>query len=142
MKAYAFIFTKTHGANHQRKCSPLTNCGRKTPRRGGGGSGPFKSLSKVQEIQRGQEAPHNGSIVLPKDVRVTPLHPKGPFNSILNARLPGGLEAVDGFPCSHPNLDGGHPSLLENVPRGVLSVKMYPASFNPEEVENETFKDV
>jgi hypothetical protein len=60
----------------------------------------------------------------------------------MDARLPSGLEVVDGFLGSHPDLDGGHPCLLENVPRGVLAIKMHPASFGLEEVENETFKDV
>ncbi len=73
---------------------------------------------------------------------MTPLRPKGLFNSILKAGLPGGLEAVDGFPGSHFDLDGGHLGLLENVSRGVLAFKMHPASFGPEEVENETSKDV
>jgi hypothetical protein len=49
---------------------------------------------------------------------------------------------VDGFPSSHPDLDSGHPGLLEDVSRGVLAVEMHPASFGPEEVENETSKDV
>ncbi len=86
--------------------------------------------------------PHNGSTVLPKDVRVTPFRPKGLFNSILDARLLGGLEAIDGFPSSHLDFDDGHAGLLENVRRGALVVKMHPTSFGPEEVENETSKDV
>jgi len=40
----------------------------RNPEKGEGGSNPFKSLNKIQEIQRGQEAPHNGSAILPKDV--------------------------------------------------------------------------
>ncbi len=73
---------------------------------------------------------------------MTPLRPKGLVNSILNARLLGVPEVVDGFPSSHPDLDSGHPGLLEDVSRGVLAVEMHPASFGPEEVENETSKDV
>jgi hypothetical protein len=73
---------------------------------------------------------------------VTPLRPKGLVNSILNARLPSGLEVIDGFPSSHHDLNDGHPCLLEDVSRGVLAIKMHPASFELEEVENETSKDV
>jgi hypothetical protein len=60
----------------------------------------------------------------------------------LSARLPSGPKAVDGFLGSHPDLNGGHPSLLEDVPKGILVVKMDPASFGPKEVKNETSEDV
>jgi hypothetical protein len=73
---------------------------------------------------------------------VAPLRPKGLFNSILDARFPSGLETVDGFLGSHPDLNDGHPGLLENIPKGVLAIKMHLASFGPEEVQNETSKDV
>jgi hypothetical protein len=73
---------------------------------------------------------------------MTPFRSKGLFNFILDVRLPGGLEAINGFLGSHPDLNSGHLGLLENVPRGVLAVKMHLASFSLEEVENETSKDV
>ncbi len=86
--------------------------------------------------------PHNGSAVLPKDIQMTPFHLKGLINTNLNARFMGGLEGDDGFPGGHPNLNSGHPSLLENIARGVLSVKVHPIFFRPKEVKNETFKNV
>ncbi len=94
--------------------------------RGEGGNSPITTLIKVQEVQRGQEAPHDGSVVLPKDVRMTPPRLRGLVNSIVNAKLPGGSEVVDGFPSSHPNLDDGHPGLLEHVFRGILVVEIHP----------------
>jgi hypothetical protein len=72
---------------------------------------------------------------------MTPLCLKGLIDLNLDTMLSGGLEGVDGFPSGHPNLDGGHPGLMENVSR-VLVVKMLPASFGPKEVENKTSKDV
>jgi hypothetical protein len=113
-----------------------------TPRRGEGGNNPIKPLNRIHEIQRGQEAPHNGNTFLPKDVQMTPLHLKGLIDPNMDTRLLGGLEGVSGFPSGHPEIDGGHPGLLENVSKGVLVVKMLPASFGLKKVENETFEDV
>jgi hypothetical protein len=58
-----------------------------TPRKGKGGNSLITALIKVQKIQRGQEAPHNGSAILPKDVQMTPLRPKGLIDTILSTRL-------------------------------------------------------
>ncbi len=97
---------------------------------------------KVQEIQRGQEAPHNDSAILPKDIQMTPLCPKGLINPIVDTRLSSGPEGVDGFPGDHPNLNSGHPRLLDNISRWVVIVKMHPTTFRPKEVKNESFKNV
>jgi hypothetical protein len=75
----------------------------------------------------------------PENVQMTPLHLKGLIDPNLHTRLPGGPEGVDGFPSGHPDLDGGHPSLLENIFRGVLVVKVLPAPFGPKRVDDETF---
>jgi hypothetical protein len=89
---------------------------------------------------------------------MTPLCPKGLIDPILNTRLSGGLEGVDGFPSGHPDLDGGRLGLLKNVPGGVLVtlrlgllknvpggvlvIKVLPASFRPKKVDNETSENV
>jgi hypothetical protein len=80
-----------------------------------GSNSPIKALMKVQEIQKGQEAPHNGNAILPKDIQMAPLRPKGLINPILDTRLPGGSKGVDGFQGGHPNFNNGHPSLLDNI---------------------------
>ncbi len=49
---------------------------------------------------------------------------------------------VDGFPGGHPNLNSGHPCLLENIVGGVLGIKMHLTSFGPKEVKNETPKNI
>ncbi len=72
--------------------------------------------------------PHDGGKVLPNDN--------------LSARFLSGPEGVDGFPSGHPNIDGGHPSLLKRVPKGVLIVKVLSASFKPKKIEDEATKDV
>jgi len=82
-----------------------------------GSNSPIKALMKVQEIQKGQEAPHNGNTILPKDIQMTPLRPIGMINPIMDTRLPGGSKGVDGFQGGHPNLNNGHPSLLDNISR-------------------------
>jgi len=73
---------------------------------------------------------------------MTPLCPKGLIDPILNTRLSGGLEGVDGFPSGHPDLDDGRLGLLKNVPGGVLVIKVLPASFRPKKVDNETSENV
>jgi len=73
---------------------------------------------------------------------MTPLCPKGMIDPILNTRLPGGPEGVDGFPSGHPDLDNGHLSLLKNILGRVLVIKTFPTSFELEKVENETSKNV
>jgi hypothetical protein len=73
---------------------------------------------------------------------VTPFHPKGLFNPNLNTIFPGGLEGVDGLPSGHPNLNSGHPRLLENFSKGVLVVKVLPAPLRLEEVEDEAMENV
>jgi hypothetical protein len=88
---------------------------RKPRKKGEGGSSPIKPLKRIQEIQRGQEAPQNGNALLPKDVQMTPFYPKGLIDPNMDTRLLGGLEGVDGFPNGHLDLDDGHLGLLENI---------------------------
>jgi hypothetical protein len=73
---------------------------------------------------------------------VTPFCPKGLINPILNTRFPGGSKEVDGLPSGHPNLNGSHPGLLKDFPRGILVIEMLPASLRPKEVQVEATKDV
>jgi hypothetical protein len=73
---------------------------------------------------------------------MAPLRPKGLVDPILNIRFTCGLERVDRFLGGHPNLNGGHPGLLEKIAEGILGVKGHPTSFGPKEVENETSKNV
>jgi len=73
---------------------------------------------------------------------VTPFRPKGLINPSLNTRYPGGPKRVDGLPSDHPNLNGSHPGLLKDFPRGILIIEMLLASLRPKEVEDESTKDV
>ncbi len=73
---------------------------------------------------------------------MTPFRPKGLINPSLNTRLPGRPKGVDGLPSGHPNLNGSHPGLLKDFPRGILVIEMLPASLRPKEVEDEATKDV
>jgi hypothetical protein len=49
---------------------------------------------------------------------------------------------MNGLPSGHPNLNGSHPSLLKDFPRGILIIEMLPASLRPKEVEDKIAKDV
>jgi hypothetical protein len=73
---------------------------------------------------------------------VPPFRPKGLINPSLNTRFLGALKVVDGLPSGHPNLNDSHLGLLKDFPRGILVIKMPPASLRPKEVEDETTKDV
>jgi hypothetical protein len=63
-------------------------------------------------------------------------------NPSLNTRFPGGRKGIDGLPSGHPNLNGSHPGLLKDFPKGILVIEMLLASFRPKEVEDESTKDV
>jgi len=73
---------------------------------------------------------------------VTPFCPKGLINPSLNIRFSGGPKGVDGLPSGHPNLNGSHPGLLKDFPKGILVIEMLLPSLRPKEVEDEVTKDV
>jgi hypothetical protein len=110
--------------------------------KGGGGQQPHRSIREIHEVQRGQEAPHNGNTVLPKNVHVTPFSPEGLINPILNIRFLGGRERSNGLLGGHPDFDNGHPSLLEDFYRGILVIEVFSTPLKPKEVENEVVEDV
>jgi hypothetical protein len=60
----------------------------------------------------------------------------------LNTRVLGGPKGVNGLPSGHSNLNGSNPGLLKDFPRGILVIKMLPASLCPKKVEDKTVKDV
>jgi hypothetical protein len=73
---------------------------------------------------------------------VAPFRLKGLINPILNTRVPGGSKGINGLPSGHSNLNGSNPGLLKDFPRGILVIKMLPASLCPKKVEDKTAKDV
>jgi hypothetical protein len=64
------------------------------------------------------------------------------INPSLNIRVPGGLKGINGLPSGHSNLNGNNPGLLKDFLRGILVIKMLPASLRPKEVEVKIAKDV
>jgi hypothetical protein len=73
---------------------------------------------------------------------MAPFHPKGLINPSLNTRVLGGPKGINGLPSGHSNLNGSNLGLLKDFPRGILVIKMLPASLRPKEVEDKTAKDV
>jgi hypothetical protein len=73
---------------------------------------------------------------------VAPFCPKGLINANLNTRVPGRPKGINGLPSGHSNLNGINPGLLKDFPRGILVIKMLPASLRRMEVEDKTAKDV
>jgi hypothetical protein len=73
---------------------------------------------------------------------VAPFRLKGLIKPSLNSRVPGAPKRINGLPSGHSNLNGSNPGLLKDFPRGILVIKMLPASLRPEEVEDKTTKDV
>jgi len=61
----------------------------KKPREGREAAAP-SNIKEFQEIQGGQEAPHDGDAFNPKDAYVASFRLKGLINPILNTRVPGG----------------------------------------------------
>ncbi len=109
----------------------------KIAKRGERGNSPITTLIKVQKIQRGQKAPHNGNAIFPKNIQVAPFSLKSLINTIPKARLTNKYEGIDGFLGCHPNLNSSNPSLLENIAEGVLHIKVHPTPFQPKEIKNE-----
>jgi hypothetical protein len=73
---------------------------------------------------------------------MAPFRLKDLINLSLNTRVPGGPKGINGLPSGHSNLNGSNPGLLKDFPRGILVIKMLPASLRPKEVEDKTAKDV
>jgi hypothetical protein len=73
---------------------------------------------------------------------VAPFHPKGLINPSLNIKVPSGPKGINDLPSGHSNLNGNNPGLLKDFPRGVLVIKMFPASLRPKEIEDKTMKNV
>jgi hypothetical protein len=73
---------------------------------------------------------------------VTSFCPKGLINPSLNTSFPSGSKGVDGLSSGYPNLNGSHPGLLRDFPKGILIIEMLLASLRPKEVEDEVAKDV
>jgi hypothetical protein len=86
--------------------------------------------------------PHNGSAILPKNIQVAPFNLKGLINTILETRLINRCDRIDGFPSHHPNLNSSDLNLLENITGGVLRIKVHPTPFWPNEIKNETPKNI
>jgi len=86
--------------------------------------------------------PLDGGIVLPKDVQVKPFLSKSNPNSSLNVRVLVGAVGFDGFPGGHVDLNGGHPSLMEDPFEGILVTKVPSAPLGLEVVEKKTTEDV
>ncbi len=89
------------------------------------------TIREIQEVQGGQEAPHNGGVVLPEDVHVTPFNPEGLLNSILSDWVPSGPTKANGLLSGHTDLDSGRLGLLEDLSRGDLVIKVLPGPFEP-----------
>ncbi len=73
--------------------------------------------------------PHNGSAILPKNIQMAPFNLKGLINTILDTRIMSRYEGIDGFPGRHPNFNSSDLSLLENIAKEVLRIKMHPTPF-------------
>jgi hypothetical protein len=73
---------------------------------------------------------------------VAPFSLKGLINTILETRLTSRSERINGFLGCHPNFNSSDPSLLENIARGVLHIKVHPTPFRPKEIKNETPKNI
>jgi hypothetical protein len=59
----------------------------------------------------------------------------------LNTRVPGGPKGINGLPSGHSIFNGSNLDLLKDFSRGIMVIKMLPASLHPEEVEDKTVKD-
>ncbi|CAK9881388.1 unnamed protein product [Sphagnum jensenii] len=64
------------------------------------------------------------------------------LNATSNDRILSGLVRSNGLPRGHADLNGGHRGLNENLLEGVMIPEVFPTSFRPEVVQNETTKNV
>jgi hypothetical protein len=105
--------------------SELPNAWEGNPKKGREAAAP-SFIKEIQEVQGGKK---RHTMV----VQSSPKMPKWHHSalkawSILNTRFPGGPKGVDGLPSGHPNLNGSHPGLLKDFPRGILVIEMLPTS--------------
>jgi len=75
--------------------------------------------------------PPDGGIVLPKDVQVKPFILKSFLDPSLTVRVLVGAMSSNSFPGGHANLDGSHPSLVEDSLEKVLVVEVPLAPLKP-----------
>jgi len=99
-------------------------------------------IREIKKVQRGEQAPRNGGLTLPKDVAVKPFSPKGLLNANLMLLLPILTRGSNSPPGGHANLSRGFPRLKKNSLEGVLAVEMLAASLRPEIIEQKAPKDV
>ncbi len=89
-------------------------------------------IRKIQIIQRGKEMPPDGGIVLPENVQVEPFFSKGNLDTSLDVGILGGVVRSNGLPSGHTDLNGGHPSLKENLFERILVTEVLSAPLGPE----------
>jgi len=99
-------------------------------------------IREIKKIQRGEQAPRNRSLALPKDVAVKPFSLKGLLNAILIIMFPILTRGSNGPPGGHADLGRSFPRLKKNSLKGVLAVEVFATSFGPEIVEQEAPKDI
>jgi len=75
--------------------------------------------------------PPDGGVVRPHDAPVEPFFSELSFNATLFVRVGVGTLRFNGFPGSHADLNGGHPSTGKNRSKRVLAIKMHSTSFSP-----------
>ncbi len=68
-------------------------------------------IREIKEVQRGEQAPRNGKLTLPKDLVVKPFSLKGLLNVILLILTPILTRGPNGLPGGHANLGRGLPGL-------------------------------
>ncbi len=78
----------------------------------------------VQIVQRGEEMPPNGGIVLPENVQVQPFLSKRKLNARLDGGVFGGAVRSNGLRSGHTDLDRGNLGLRKDLIKRVEAVEV------------------
>ncbi len=81
--------------------------------------------------------PPDGGIIRPQNDHMQPFFSKRKLNAKLSVWALGLTVRSNGLPGGHTDLNRRHPSVKEDFVKGVLIIKMFPASFRPQIVEDE-----
>ncbi len=112
------------------------------PQEGGRGAAAPSIIRKIKKVQRGEQVPRDGGLLLTQDVAMEPFGLQGHLNPTLSVLIPKLPRVSDGFLGGHADLNSSLPGLEEDSLERVLAVEVPSASLRPKIIEEQAPEDV